>query len=306
VQLAIDISTETPQALRLAAQFLLDHAALREAMEAGGQELPPVPARPSTSHASAQVPLPPPPPPPVAHNVPLPPVPSVPFPPASSPDSSPPAASPSASTSISDDEALPPGASPVDKDGRPLIGQFDKSGVPYDARIHQPKGGKKQDGTWKLRKRIDPAIVTAVMKELSARIQLPGTPATVGASPAPVSLPAGATDSGSAAAPGFTPPPPPPPPVFTEAGIAPPPPPPPAAAQAQAPVSTPGAEGQGVDPYRALVTKIVKARNDNRIAAEEVTQIVTALGVPSLQALNATPHHIATVDSQIDAILATR
>lgn len=333
MQLAIDINNETPQALRLAAQFLIDHAALREAMEGAGQEMPtarpPAPPAPPASpvdHATAVVPPTPPPPPPVSHAH-VPPAPAAspaaelmrviasntefPFLPA--PPAAPPAATgPASASSAAPDAAnappapnTPPAGTALSAEQLALVGQVDKSGVPYDARIHQRKGNKKKDGTWKLQKGIDPAIVAAVMQELSGRIQrAPSTPAPVGAS-APVSLQGGATESApQAPAPGAVPPPPPP--AVYDPNAAAVPPAPPAAPPVQAPISTPGAQGQGVDPYRSLVTKIVKARELNRITADEVTQCVAAQGVPSLQALNAAPHLIAAVEAAIDAILATR
>lgn len=61
----------------------------------------------------------------------------------------------------------PPGALP----------EVDSAGVPYDARIHNDGKTKKQDGTWKHRKKLDPAILAAVMAEIAP---VPtGTPAPI-------------------------------------------------------------------------------------------------------------------------------
>lgn len=57
--------------------------------------------------------------------------------------------------------------------------EYDKSGLPWDVRIHNKKRTKKQDGTWKLIKGLDPTVAQQVIQELSARRVAPhagGTP----------------------------------------------------------------------------------------------------------------------------------
>lgn len=289
MQLAIDILAETPAALRLAAQFLIEHAVLRELIERGegappvrtSSEVPPppaplAPAAPMhsgpTDHAVIVVPPAPPPPPPV-----VPPAPIVTAP-----------------------------AAPDAPSAGPVTDEFDSSGVPFDERIHQKSRNKKNDGTWKIRKRLEAGIVENVMRELSSRIRV-GTPtAPLASEPNPAAvfgrtpLPAGASA-----------PVPLPPASPSTAGPAQIPVPPPPAAQAQgqvppAPITTPGAEGPGVDPFRSLVTKITNARRENRLTPEEITQCVTGAGAPSLQLLNNMPHLIPNVEFAIDMILATR
>lgn len=49
------------------------------------------------------------------------------------------------------------------------IVEYDKSGLPWDGRIHNKKHTKKQDGTWKLIKGLDPTVAQQVIQELSAR-----------------------------------------------------------------------------------------------------------------------------------------
>lgn len=316
MQLFIDILNETPAALRLAAEFLLTHAALREASEVP-TGTPPTPfplassvTGPGTSTVnptSAPVAAPPPAPPapqvfPSAPSLPAVPTavatPNIPdsaptgnvlpfVPPAPSPTSAPSAAIPG--TTVAPATPSPATASPGVSAAPPAAELYDSAGVPFDARIHQKKLGQKKDGTWKLQKGIADAIVSAVMQELTPRIRKSGlTPLTAGA-PAPVSLP---------------PPPPPPPAPHAHTGqaetVA-----PPAPVQIAAP-PPPETVAPVFDPYRALVKKVTEARTAKRCTAEEVTACVAQAGVPSLQALNAMPHLISTVEAHIDALLATR
>lgn len=256
MQLVIDIAAETPAALRLAASFLLDHATLREAMDDGAGlppanvEVPPAPFAPpppSAPAAPAHIMAPPPPP------VPLPPIPPV--------------------TSVAAVVPLPPVIVPA-------VDEFDASGVPWDARIHQKLKSVKKDKTWKLQKGIDQSLVEAVMRELAPRIRHgAATPNPAGAS-APVSLP-----------------------PLPSPGA---PPAPPAPAQIEVPPAPPAEAPAAIDPFRALVAKITKARGAGRITPEEVVQTCAAAGVPSLQLLNNMPHLIPAVESGIDAILVMR
>jgi hypothetical protein len=296
----IDISVETPAALRLAAQFLFDHATLREAMEGatnvptGTQAAAPtVPAStsvptaaPNLSPETATAIVPPPP-----SNV----VPFVPPAPTSAPSVPTPDTSSTSAVGSPVGAPVPPAAS-----GAPPVVEFDSAGVPYDARIHQKKRSVKKDGTWKLQKGIADSLVAAVMAELAPRISKPTpaappappadvppagfgtTPLPVGASPAPVSLP---------------PVPPIPPVTGGPQGVG-------------SPVAPPAPPAEGIaetqDPFRALISKISEARKAGKLSAEEPTQAAASAGAPNLQALNAMPHLIPKVEAYIDALLLTR
>lgn len=298
MQLMIDISVETPAALRLAAQFFIDHAALKEASEAQLRDATP-PAIPTGA------PLPPvPPAPPAPSAVVLPFVqpaasPAPPAPPAPTnlaPPVTTPATSSANTASASSAAPVLPGASVA-----PPADEYDSAGVPWDARIHQKKKGQKKDKTWKLQKGIADALVSTVMQELAPRIRK--APVAPAAPPAPDAPPAGFGHTplpAGAPAPVSLPPVPPLPPVAgtpaAQTPVAPPPPPP-----ASVETVTPQA-----DPFRALVKKVTEARGQKRLTAEEVTQCCALAGVPGLQALNAMPHLIATVEANIDALLASR
>lgn len=62
------------------------------------------------------------------------------------------------------------GLAPVDADdnapadpGAPLV---DSAGVPWDARIHASSKGTVADGTWRMKRNVDKAVVDAIMPEL--------------------------------------------------------------------------------------------------------------------------------------------
>jgi hypothetical protein len=314
VQLMIDILAETPAALRLAAEFLTSHAALREMSEVptGTQPAPFVPAAATPAAALAPTAVaavaPTAPPAPAAPSNVLPFVPPVPVAPAAMVPAAPPApgtsnapsavipdtsASPTAPPApISNVATVSPGASAAP----PAAEEYDDHGVPYDGRIHQKGKSKKKDGSWKLQKGIADAVVSAVMQELASRIR------KVQAAPPAPAPPAPAPDADTpvsvgASAPVTLPPVPP----IPQAPLA-----PPAPGQIAAPPAPVETVAPALDPYRALIRKVTEARTAKRCTAEEVTQCAASAGVPSLQALNAMPHLIPTVEAHIDALLATR
>jgi len=314
MQLMIDIAVEKPAALRLCAQFLTDHAQLREAEESGkpaARVAPPALSTPSVLPEPADFhdadlqraqqdmnnngPLVPP--------APLAPTATVPATSTASPPSAPvpagtlvPVAPPAIPLVTAVVAPAPPTASTT---AAPTVitaapDEFDSSGVPFDARIHQKTKGIKKDGTWKLQKNIADDLVASVMQELAPRIRKPAAPVvpTVPAVPSP-----GAFD------PSLVPPAPTahyingvlqPPAMGASAPVVPP-------APAAAPTAQPA-----LDPFRALVRKITEAKAAGRISVEEVSQCVANAGVPSLQLLNNMPHLIGTVEGNIDMVLALR
>jgi hypothetical protein len=319
MQLMIDIAVETPAAMRLCAQFLIDQAALRERADG---EIPTgtlalVPAPPSAGdfsladlqRAQEDINRPLAPPAPIAPPAPTATVPAISI---ATPTSAPAVAAPPAPVA-SNVVALPAATSGAVVAAVSVPDEFDSSGVPFDARIHQKTKGKKKDQTWKLQKGIADELVSAVMQELAPRIRKPGVSAFVkdfvDAPPLEVVSPALA---------------PPPMPSFgaplpagvevppvgghyingvlqTPGAVAPVAPPAPAAPVAPAAPSAPA-----LDPFRALVRKITDAKAAGRISVEEVSQCVANAGVPSLNLLNNMPHLISVVESNIDTVLALR
>lgn len=155
--------------------------------------------------------------------------------------------------------------------------EYDKSGMPWDERIHQASKSRKADGTWKIKKGINeksPGLLEAVVKELAAR--------------KPVAF---VVDSTPPA--GSVPPPPPPPPANAVAGSVPPPPPP--SADSDASATGPS--------FRTLVDKIMAASKAGQINPGAISAIVQTYGAPNLQALASLPHLIADVDAAVDAAI---
>lgn len=155
----------------------------------------------------------------------------------------------------------------------------DSAGMVYDARIHQKSGNKKKDGTWKIIKGLDPAIVAAVTAELAARkgaaapVTLPQRQSSV---PVP-SVPSPTTATAVPAPPAAAPMPiPPVPPVGT--------------------LSTSG--------FRELVDKLTAATKASQITPAKVNEICQGAGAPNLMELNKMPELIPEVNSRVDAFLA--
>jgi hypothetical protein len=307
MQLMIDTLQESPAQLRLAAKFLADHAALVEAMTAGSTELVRAPAAPTPAPAAPVlapvVPLVQ----PVATVTPI--VPTA-----------PPAPPVNPVASISSDTASP--ATTIAAVSN-VVDEYDSAGMPWDARIHQKTKATKKDGTFKIQKGIDGAIVIAVTQELinagRMRAAQPAAPVAVGAA-APVTLPPpppapqgesqtynqayeyqGQTVSGQVEAQ-----------AQTQSQTAPPPPPVnlpgvPAVHVPPAPsVGVPDVNQPGVLPpvdFRSLMNKIMAAKNAGKITAEQVLQYVQQAGAPSLQMLGSMAHLVPVVDASIDAHL---
>lgn len=87
----------------------------------------------------------------------------------------------------------------------------DSAGVPWDARIHAGTQTTKQDGTWKLKKGVDAAIVATVLAEIGAvkaadvAPLVPAAPAAVPQIPAVPGVPAAAIPSAVPSTPAGTP-----------------------------------------------------------------------------------------------------
>jgi hypothetical protein len=185
--------------------------------------------------------------------------------------------------------------------------EVDRSGLPWDGRIHQKGKSQKKDGTWKLQKGLDPAFAQQVVQELSARRVAPhaGNPAELVRSQ-PTPIPAVLQSYSN-----FPPPPPPPPSVPLPPSLAnsyggvpvPPPPsvspnlmvpPPPPAPNVQVPA--PGAVPQppqpavdaaagSVPPYKRLMDWLTAVTRNNTLDPRIVMPTVQECGAPNLAAL---------------------
>ena len=151
---------------------------------------------------------------------------------------------------------------------------LDSTGLPYDARIHNKSRTKKQDGTWKLAKGIDPALAAGITAELRAQFPAP---------PVPV-------------APDVPPPPPPPAPP-----VVPPAPPAPPAAPA-APVSS------GPVTFRDVLAKVTAGQAAGKFTKVDVTAMLATVGLgPNDLAKLVTPEQRPALESfniLLDARLA--
>jgi hypothetical protein len=155
--------------------------------------------------------------------------------------------------------------------------------MPYDTRIHQKSGNKKKDGTWKLIKGIDPAIVAAVTAELAA---------TKAAAPA----------SGTVLLPPVnTVPMPPPPPIPAAIGV---PAPPVTSSVPVPPVAAVGGVGGSAPTFRELIDKITAATHQKLITPQDVSRLCQHRGAPNLMQLNAMPELLPKITADVDAILA--
>lgn len=77
----------------------------------------------------------------------------------------------------------------------PVASALDKAGLPWDERIHAGSRAKTADGSWRMKRGVDPAIVAQVEGELKALMGLPAPaipppppPATIAAVPPPPAI----------------------------------------------------------------------------------------------------------------------
>lgn len=163
----------------------------------------------------------------------------------------------------------------------PGVVEYDSAGLMWDARVHMEKRQKKKDGTWKIRKGIDAAIVSHVVAELFAQRQ----------APASVLLPLPLPPTPSAAA-GATALPVPPAPT-------------PMPAAPVAPVGNISPVAAGLS-YIELVTRLSKLTQTKKFDVKDLAGILQPLGIPNLGALNGMLDKIPAVASALDVYLLER
>lgn len=187
------------------------------------------------------------------------------------------------------EQAFTPGPALVDND------RLDKTGIPWDERIHASTRTKTADGCWKKKRNIDDATVATVEGELKALMAIPA--------PAPSPTPAVVSASQSASAPVIAvptaivsaPPPPPPPPAVAQE--------PTHAASPIAPVATVAVDRNA---FIELITKTSVAIGAKKLTQEQLVAAVAAAGgntpltLPMLaNRLDLVPQVAATVDAYI-------
>lgn len=166
---------------------------------------------------------------------------------------------PTAGVAVPSTGSLPPAppvptAAPAAPAAPASYAELDSAGLPWDSRIHASTRTKIADGTWKLARGLDKAVVAQVLDEL--RAVMAGAPAA------------------SPAAPVVPPPAPPAPPAAPPAPVAPPPAPP------AAPPAPPAPAG-GLD-YPQFVTKLTAAIASGQITQALIKDAIGTYGVSSL------------------------
>jgi hypothetical protein len=296
MQITIDTAVDSPESIRNAVTLLLIHTG---DIAAGTDSTPVVAVGPLSETEAERCfgPLPPippsiPPPPPIPGanveiEIPAPPSPPVPDAGTVQGSTSGLAASSSAGTTGGvPSTAAPAAAAAADPSAAAAPttshSELDSAGLPWDARIHQVKRSKKQDGTWKIKKNCSPVLVMSVVQELSAckppaaSVSLPPPAAqSTGGVPMPPGIPAAPAAAVSIPAP----------PASMSA----------ASSAAPGPVSGPS--------FRDIVSKFTTATKSGQLKHEDVQTICQQAGAPSLGSLLATPHLIPQVDALLDAAL---
>jgi len=207
--------------------------------------------------------------------------------------------------------AAPPAAAPIAAPPPPAGVEVDKSGLPWDARIHSGPAKdkpKNADGTWRKKRGVDDATVAAVTAELRAAMQAPApgnavtapaaAVAPTPAQPAPPPIPA-AADMASGqvgAAPAAEPVAVPPPPsgvavplADTAPAVATPPPPSPA-------------PSTGALSFADLMRKITGLQTAGALTVEQTAEISAALQIGGVRDLMHRPDLIPSFDALLPAM----
>lgn len=197
--------------------------------------------------------------------------------------------------------SAPAAAIAAPQTGSPVGGvDLDKTGLPWDGRIHAESKAKIADGTWRKKRGVDPALVATVETELRQVMgAAPAVPfAPVAPIPAPqaatVTMPTAGVASSAAAVPA--------PPTAPVVPVAPPPPAP--LAQAAPPVGSVPQDARAQ--FVGLVGRASAAIQAGKVTQAEITQCCAAAGVPALPLLANRLDLVAQVAAQVDAMIAAR
>lgn len=153
---------------------------------------------------------------------------------------------------------------------------LDKSGLPWDARIHSSPPSTIKDGTWRRKRGLDEATEQAVIAELR---QVMGAPAPAAAQVVPP--PPLAQVEPVAAAPA-TPTPAPPAPPTTPAVVA---------TEPGAPAAIPASD------FASLMRRITGAQTSGLLTVEQTKEIAESLGITGVRDLIHRPDLIPSFDA---------
>lgn len=141
----------------------------------------------------------------------------------------------------------------------------DKTGLPYDARIHSSTKAVNNDGSWRNKRNVDAALLASVTAELRAKVAQPAADAPPPQTPEAAFSPPADASAPPAPPPGEQQPPAPPAPPAADA-----PPPPPA---------------DGADPAGVTYPAIIKAANDKGMTYDQLNQTAITLGLAAFKDL---------------------
>lgn len=175
----------------------------------------------------------------------------------------PPAPPAPAETGRTDSSAPSPSNTPQSP---PRGTELDSDGLPWDSRIHSETKNQNKDGTWRVKRNTDPALVEQVKAELRAAMSAPG-PATASPPPQPAGVEQPATAS------------PPPQPVADDSP----------------PVS-----------FAGFVQAITKKQAAGVLTVQEVAEVCQKHGLASMPLLAARQDLIAPIYEELRKIWVTR
>lgn len=204
--------------------------------------------------------------------------------------------SPAADTAAATTPTPAPAASPPN----PGNVEVDKSGLPWDGRIHSGPADKKPkngDGTWRKKRGVDDATVAAVEAELRAALGAPAAPIVP---VAPIAeAPAAPVPPAPAAAPAPVPAPPAPVPAAPAPTAAPvaAPPTPAAAGTASGPAAATTANSAPATDFAGLMRKITGLQAAGQLTVEGTAEISAALGISGVRDLITRPDLVPSFDA---------
>lgn len=158
--------------------------------------------------------------------------------------------------------------------------ELDTEGLPHDLRIHSPEKTKNKDGTWRVRRKTDPALLAAVKAELKSVMAAPAGNATAVVPPPPsdaVQLDPAAAFGGNASVP--------------------------VAPSAATPITTepPAANGatlsEDLAEFARVMRTVVAKQKAGVLTTEATAQIAASLGLTGVKDLSKRPDLIAAFEA---------
>lgn len=156
-----------------------------------------------------------------------------------------------------------------------VTANLDKNGLPWDERIHAGSRVKVADGSWRIKRGVDAALVAQVESELKALMAVPGPVAVLAAPPTPPA-PFAVTVAGVS------------PELPTAIAVVPPPPPPTADSKTA---------------FIAMLKKATNAIQSGKLTQEQLVSAVISQGVPSIALLGNRLDLVPAVSATIDAMI---